>query len=114
MGSHNNPQFLYLTTKGWKTGGQHKIEIWFVEYENKYYIMSETMEHAHWVQNIIHDSQIQFTLNHNTFEGTARIIDKVKDPQLEDEISKLMSAKPVAGLIVELKPKTFTNTQECH
>ena len=104
MGSHNNPQFLYLTTKGWKTGGQHKIEIWFVEYENKYYIMSETMERAHWVQNIIHDPHVLFTLNHNTFEGTARIIDKVKDPQLEAEISKLMSAKPVAGLIVELKP----------
>ena len=104
MESHNNPQFLYLTTKGWKTGRQHKIEIWFVEYENKYYIMSETMEHAHWVQNIIHDPQVLFTLNHNTFEGTARIIDKVKDPQLEAKISKLMSAKPVAGLIVELKP----------
>ena len=26
----DNPQFLYLTTKGWKTGKQHKIEIWFV------------------------------------------------------------------------------------
>ena len=47
--------FLQLTTKGWKTGQPHKIEIWFVEYENKYYIMSETMERAHWVQNIIHD-----------------------------------------------------------
>ena len=104
MGSHTNPQFLYLTTKGWKTGQQHKIEIWFVNYENKYYIMSETMERAHWVQNIIHDPKVLFTLKQETFEGTARIIDKVKDPQLEAEISKLMSTKPVAGLIVELKP----------
>jgi hypothetical protein len=55
MGSHANPQFLYVTTKGWKTGKQHGIEIWFVQYNKRYYIMSELLERAHWVQNIIHD-----------------------------------------------------------
>jgi deazaflavin-dependent oxidoreductase (nitroreductase family) len=105
MGSRSNPQFLYLTTKGWKTGQQHRIEIWFVEYDNKYFIMSETMESAHWVQNIINDPQVLIEIKHNRIEGTARIIDKVNEPQLEAEVQKLMSTKPVAGLIVELKPK---------
>jgi hypothetical protein len=105
MGPHTNSQFLQLTTKGWKTGQSHKIEIWFVEYENKYYIMSETMERAHWIQNIIHDQHVLFTLKNNTFEGTARIIDKYKEPKLDAEITELMKIKPVAGLIVELKPK---------
>jgi deazaflavin-dependent oxidoreductase (nitroreductase family) len=105
MGSQSNPHFLYLTTKGWKTGQQHRIEIWFVEYDNKYFIMSETMESAHWVQNIINDPQVLIEIRHNRFEGTARIIDKAKEPQLEAEVQKLMSTKPVAGLIVELKPK---------
>jgi hypothetical protein len=58
MGSHANPQFLYLTTKGWKTGKQHRIEIWFVQYNKRYYIMSELLEFAHWVQNIIHDPHV--------------------------------------------------------
>jgi hypothetical protein len=49
MGSQSDHHFLYLTTKGWKTGQKHRIEIWFVGYDNKYFIMSETMESAHWV-----------------------------------------------------------------
>ena len=67
--------------------------------------MSETMESAHWVQNIIHDPQVLIEIKHNRFEGTARIIDKANEPKLEAKIQKLMSTKPVAGLIVELKPK---------
>ena len=39
----NQPDFLYLTTIGWKTGKHHKIEIWFVEYNKRYYVISE-----HW------------------------------------------------------------------
>ena len=65
--------------------------------------MSETFERAHWVQNIEHDQQVLFAIKHEAFEGTARIIDKAKEPQLSAEISKLMSTKPVDGLIVELK-----------
>ena len=34
-------QFLNLTTKGRKTLRQHIIEIWFVEYNKRYYILSE-------------------------------------------------------------------------
>ena len=102
------PQFLYLTTIGWKTGRQHKIEIWFVEYNRKYYIMSEHLEHAHWVQNIIHDPRVLFTVSHETFEGTARLIDKVKDSKLAAEVSNLMSTKYGwnDGLIVELQSTT--------
>ena len=33
------PQFLYLTTIGWKTGKQHRIEIWFVEHNNDRYVL---------------------------------------------------------------------------
>jgi hypothetical protein len=50
----NQAQFLYLTTIGWKTGRQHRIEIWFVDYNDKYYIMSERLNRAHCVQNIIY------------------------------------------------------------
>lgn len=105
VGSHSNSSFLYLTTKGWKTGQEHKIEIWFVEHDKKYYIMSETLEKAHWVQNIKHNPQVKITLNNYTIEATARIIDKVSNPKLESDILKLMSSKPVVGLIVELNPE---------
>ena len=98
-----NSQFLYLDSLGWKTAKPHKIEIWFVENEKKYYIVSERKKKAHWVQNIMHDPKVLFTVKHNTVEGTARIVDKSKEPKLSSEISKLMSAKEVDGLIIELK-----------
>lgn len=104
MVSHSDSRFLYLTTKGWKTGQEHEIEISFVKHNDKYYIMSETMDKAHWVQNIIHDPHVKFTIKDNTFSGTARIVDKINDPQLEPKILEFVSSKPVTGLIVELNP----------
>jgi hypothetical protein len=99
-------QFLYLTTIGWKTGRQHRIEIWFVEYNKRYYILSERRQRAHWVQNIIHNPKVLFTLNHDTSEGIARIVNKDKETTLIGKVSNLMSKKYKwnDGLIVELIP----------
>jgi deazaflavin-dependent oxidoreductase (nitroreductase family) len=102
----NQSQFLYLTTKGWKTGQNHMIEIWYVDYNDKYYIMSEHHNSAHWVQNIIHNPKVLFTINEKTFEGTARLIDQEKDTELANQIANLMIVKYKwdKGLIVELIP----------
>jgi deazaflavin-dependent oxidoreductase (nitroreductase family) len=101
------PQFLYLTTIGWKTGKQHRIEIWFVEYNKRYYLISERRKHAHWVQNIVHNPNVSFTVGHETFEGTARIVDPDKESNSTAEVSKLMDTKYGwdDGLIVELIPQ---------
>ncbi|MBI3116090.1 MAG: nitroreductase family deazaflavin-dependent oxidoreductase [Thaumarchaeota archaeon] len=64
-------QFLYLTTRGWKSGNSHKIEIWFVEHEGSYYIVSDMREHSHWVQNIRHDSSVTFRVGKKTFTGSS-------------------------------------------
>ena len=97
-------QFLHLNTTGWKSGKQHQIEIWFVEYDGKYFILLERRRHAHWVQNIIHNPRVSFTVNHTTFTGTARMVDQDKEPELTARVSKLMSIKYGwnEGLIVEL------------
>jgi len=95
---------LYLTSKGWKTGRQHEIEIWFVSYAGKYYVISERKEKADWVQNIIHNPIVMFTVNSKPFEGTARTVDKHIEDKLAGEIANLMNAKYgwSDGLIVEL------------
>jgi deazaflavin-dependent oxidoreductase (nitroreductase family) len=100
----NVSQFLYLTTIGWKSRIEHKIEIWFVEYKDRYYIMSELQKKAHWVQNIIHNPRVSFTINDTIFTGTARIVEQDKESELTAEVSKLMSTKYGwnGGLIVEL------------
>ena len=82
-----------MTTTGWKTGKQHKIEIWFVEYDKRYYVISESRKRAHWVQNIIRDSKVSFSVGEKKFNGSARIIDKGNEPELLAEVSKLMAEK---------------------
>jgi deazaflavin-dependent oxidoreductase (nitroreductase family) len=98
------PQFLYLTTKGWKTGKEHKIEIWFVEHGGKYYIVSERREQAHWVQNVLRNPQVSFSIGSKAFDGVARTIGQ---GNLADRVSGLMDAKYgwSQGLIVELEPQ---------
>jgi deazaflavin-dependent oxidoreductase (nitroreductase family) len=107
----NQRQFLYLTTKGWKSGIQHEIEIWFVSYDDKYYLISERKEKAHWVQNIMHNPRVLFTVNSKSFEGTARTVDKHTEHKLAGEIAGLMNTKYgwSDGLIVELTPRKKTN-----
>jgi hypothetical protein len=99
-----------LTTRGWKTAKQHRIEIWFVEYNERYYIISEQLERAHWVQNIKHYPNVSFSINENVFKGTARIVDQEKESGLAGEVLKLMSTKYKwsQGLIVELTPMNST------
>jgi deazaflavin-dependent oxidoreductase (nitroreductase family) len=102
----SSTQFLYLNTIGWKSGIKHEIEIWFVEFNKKYYIISERGEHAHWVQNIKHNPTIKFKVSAKMSEATARIVDPLKESELVDRISKLMDSKYKwsQGLIVEIIP----------
>jgi deazaflavin-dependent oxidoreductase (nitroreductase family) len=99
-----------LTTLGWKTGKQHRIEIWFVEHNNGYYIISERLEGAHWVQNIKHNATVSFSINDRIFKGNARIVDQEKEHALSAEVLKLMDTKYKwsQGLIVELTPINST------
>ncbi|MCY3796522.1 MAG: nitroreductase/quinone reductase family protein [Chloroflexota bacterium] len=57
-----NEKYLYLTTIGHRSGKRHEIEIWYVEHEGCYYIVSEKREGAHWVQNIRANPAIRFRL----------------------------------------------------
>lgn len=103
--------FLYLTTIGRKSGNPHKIEIWFVEHEEHFYLCSGGMYQADWVQNIQQNEAVSFylaqgkdvqpeTIRH----GTGRILaDGVAD-DLRETVKGLFTAKYnwSNGLIVEL------------
>jgi deazaflavin-dependent oxidoreductase (nitroreductase family) len=105
--SDSEPQFLYVTTTGWKSGNPHQIEIWFVAHAGRYYIVSEHREKSHWVQNIRHHPAITVRVGERTFQGTGRAIDPQAEPDLAAAVCALMDAKYdwSDGLIVELKPE---------
>ena len=104
---YQSSQFLYLTTNGRKTTRQHTIEIWFIEYNKKYYVLSERKKTSDWVQNIIFDPNVSFNVNNKNYKGYARIVvDKIQESILAKTVSVLMFNKYGwnDGLIVELIP----------
>lgn len=108
--------FLYLTTTGWKSGRPHEIEIWFVEYEGRFYIVSEHRERSHWVRNVRQHPAVTWRIGNRAageydgpvYTGSARALDASTEPELHAAVAALMDAKYdwSDGLIVELAPDT--------
>ena len=99
--------FLYLTTTGHWSGNPHEIEIWYVEHEGCYFLVSEKNESAHWVRNIRADSAVRFRLGatfadgESTMPGSATTPD---DPELIAAVKAKMDAKHgwSNGLVVQI------------
>lgn len=100
------PQFLYLTTIGWRTGRPHEIEIWFVEAQGRYYVVAELGRRAHWVQNVRRRADVTIRVGNATFPAVGRLVDRHAEAALGQRISTLMQAKYgwSDGLLVELTP----------
>ena len=98
--------FLYLTTRGWKTGRPHQIEIWYVEVGGSYYIISEMRERSHWVQNIRREPKVSFTVDEKKLGGRARIVDATNEIELAGRVTRSMNElyRWSAGTIVALTP----------
>ena len=108
LGSKNRKdQFLYLTTKGWKTGSPHRVEIWFVKHQDRYFLVSQYGENAHWVRNIKTGPKVSFEVLNSKFSGLGRVVDSDLETDLVREVSMLMMSKYnwSDGLIVEIRPE---------
>lgn len=99
-------QYLYLTTIGRKTGLPREIEIWFVSFDGKYYILAEHRENAHWVKNIHKHPRVHVRVGEKTFHATARVLDKTRDHATYEHAQRLEREKYGwgAGLPVEIVP----------
>jgi hypothetical protein len=102
MEKGDQSRYLLLTAKGWKTGINHKIRMWFVERNGRYYITSETSTKAHWVQNIIHYPRVLIEISNNVFEATTRIIDNERSRNCQTRLRN-MKSKHIIGSIVEIE-----------
>lgn len=72
-------QYLYLTTIGRVTGRPREIEIWFVELNDKLFILAEHFRDAQWVKNIERNTRVRVRLGAQQFEATARVLDNERD-----------------------------------
>ena len=96
-------QYLYLTTRGRKSGEPREIEIWFTHRDGCFYVIAE-YETAHWLQNIRAHREVQVRVGGHTFSAHARVLSPERDSELNHTIQELSRSKYGwgDGVVVEL------------
>jgi deazaflavin-dependent oxidoreductase (nitroreductase family) len=102
----SEPTYLYLTTRGRRSGLPREIEIWFTRFEGRLYVIAEHREGTQWVQNLRVDPRARVRVGQGRLQARARIVDARKEPGLAREIRARSTRKYGwgNGLIVELAP----------
>ena len=98
-------QYLYLTTRGRKSGRPREIEIWFTEREGRFYIIAE-YETSHWLRNLLANPEVQVRVAGQSFSGRARVLNPQADATLRTAVQQLSQAKYgwSDGTVVEISP----------
>ena len=95
---------LYLTTTGRVSGLPREIEIWFVEWGERLYLLAEHFHRAPWVQNIQHDPKVKVRIGKGEWEAKGRVLDSEADRE-QWELAQELSRRKYGwgdGLPVEL------------
>jgi deazaflavin-dependent oxidoreductase (nitroreductase family) len=97
-------KYLYLTTRGRRSGLPREIEIWFTQLGDRFYVMAEYPT-SHWVQNLRAHPEVKVRVAGHEFPGTARIVEH-SETELVRHVKALSQEKYgwSDGLIVELLP----------
>jgi deazaflavin-dependent oxidoreductase (nitroreductase family) len=98
-------QYLYLTTRGRRSGLPREIEIWFTHRDGLFYLIAEYPT-SHWLQNLQAHPETQVRIAGEKFAAQARIVSAQTEPELHREIADLSIKKYGwgEGIIVELIP----------
>ena len=102
----SEPEFLYLTTTGRRSGQPREIEIWFTERDGRYYLLAEHGEQTGWVQNLRTNPRVTVRVGERAFAASARVVDTSDDYGLRDDV-RVRSERKYGwgdGLVVELAP----------
>jgi len=101
-----NPDFIYITTIGRKTGNPHTVEIWFMEHESAYYVCSGQRENADFVKNILNNPAVTFGFGGWTASHVPGMGRVVSEPELTQILTQKYDQKYnwSDGLFVEIKP----------
>ena len=101
------PEYLYLTTTGRRTGTAREIEIWFTRDADRYYLVSELRQRAQWVRNVLAEPRVQWRVGTATFLGRARVLGEPADGEQVRAAQARSRAKYGwgEGLVVELTPQ---------
>jgi deazaflavin-dependent oxidoreductase (nitroreductase family) len=101
----NREQYLYLTTRGRKSGKPREIEIWFTYRDGRFYVIAE-YETSNWVQNVRAHPEVEVKVAGRKFQARARVLSPQRDAELNRAVQELSRKKYEwgDGMVVELEP----------
>jgi len=104
-GPKQEQQYLYLTTRGRKSGKPREIEIWFTQHNRNYYVIAE-FPTSQWAQNLQANPQVEVRVGSKNFRAMARVISGESEPEVHRTVQELSRQKYGwgDGLIVQLTP----------
>jgi deazaflavin-dependent oxidoreductase (nitroreductase family) len=104
---NSRDQYLYLITRGRRSGLPREIEIWFTYRDGRYYVIAEYAT-SNWVQNLRADPEAKVRVAGQGFTAHARFVSVEGEPELHRAVAGLSSEKYGwgAGTIVELVQTT--------
>jgi deazaflavin-dependent oxidoreductase (nitroreductase family) len=104
------PEFLFLTTRGRRSGLPREIEIWFTQRDGRYYVIAEHGERAQWVRNLQADPQVRVRVGAQVFAALARVLGPAAEPALVAAVQQRSREKYGwgEGLVVEIVPEEST------
>ncbi|HEV2115424.1 MAG TPA: nitroreductase family deazaflavin-dependent oxidoreductase [Terriglobales bacterium] len=113
MPKTTEPDYLYLTTTGRRTGLAREIEIWFTRRDGLYYVIAEYPT-SQWVQNVSANANVAVRLGEERFAASVRVIDPAAEPALHAAVQQLSREKYGwgDGVVVELQPRTADATKK--
>lgn len=102
-------QYLYLTTRGRRSGHAREIEIWFTQREGRFYVIAEH-DTSHWLQNLRADPKVQVRVAGQSLSAQARVLTREADAEVRAGVQRLSQAKYgwSDGTVVELIPDSET------
>jgi deazaflavin-dependent oxidoreductase (nitroreductase family) len=98
-------QYLYLTTRGRRSGLPREIEIWFTHLRGRFYLIAEYPD-SNWVGNIRAHADVKVRVAGQEYAGQARILSKEQHGELVGEVQALSHQKYgwSDGLVIEIVP----------
>jgi deazaflavin-dependent oxidoreductase (nitroreductase family) len=101
--SLDHEQYLYLTTRGRKSGLPREIEIWFTHRDGRFYLIAEYPT-SQWIRNLLAHPEAQVRIIGKSLFVRARLVSPEAEPELHRAIADLSRQKYGwgEGTIIEL------------
>ncbi len=93
-------QYIYLTTKGRKTGKPHTVQVWFAYSEGKIYLSHEGA-YTDWMKNLEKNEMVKGKIDTVNFGARAKIVGEGKEREQGKKALYEKYYKPASKAVID-------------